>query len=549
MAYAYENNEVFDPNTGEEVAKDPVTGLPLIDPATGQTSAPTVGWENSATGQLDASLPANVASQFYNGPVQYSGKQALGQDAQGNWVPLYGVGGAQIPGNNPTTLDSSQYGGMGGFVLGSQLNDSNFGAPGSNGVLPVGQHLPEQDDSGQVLGMLALMAASFGTAGALFASGGLLDAGAALSTAGVDAGAASAAGAADAAAGAAGLAGGDATAAALSTGAIDAGAAGAAGAADLAAGAPGLGVGAAAPTLASSIPVAGGALPAAAGGAASGATGLGAAAATTPALSGGALSDSILAESGGTLGGGTGALVGSNTPTLAGGLSGLGGGNLGTSLVGGAANVLGAGITAAGANKAADTLSQAANNANTQQNDILQQQLTLEKPFIDAGTAALPALTAGAAPGGQFNKPYTLQDFESGPQAGLYDFANQQAQTQLKNNLTTSGGVNTTDAGTEAATLASGLAGQFYNTGFNENQATNQMALGTLQGLAGEGQAGVAQSSGNLSNYGTSSANLTNTAANANASSDVANANAYGSVVSGLGKDLLTMNTLSSLFS
>lgn len=234
---------------------------------------------------------------------------------------------------------------------------------------------------------------------------------------------------------------------------------------------------------------------------------------------------------------------------LAGSSLGGGGLNLPSGLQNILGNVAGSAISALGANSAANTIANAANTAANDQQNIFNQQLALEQPFITAGQNALPALTAGSAPGGQFNKPYTLADFQSGPQSGLYNFANNQAQEALKNSMQAGGQNLSSNSAIGAGTLASNLANQYYNTGFNENQASNTMALNTLQGLAGEGQSSVGAVSSDLNTLGTTQGNAALTAGNANAAATQSTANAIGSLLSNTLKDSSTMSYLSSLFS
>lgn len=236
--------------------------------------------------------------------------------------------------------------------------------------------------------------------------------------------------------------------------------------------------------------------------------------------------------------------AGITTPTLASGL-----GTVGSTLVKSIPSAIGAVISGNAANKAANTISNAANTAAGASTSATNSEITNLQPWVTAGAGAVSDLSAGSKPGGQFNKPYTLQDFENGPQAGLYDLANKEAQTQLTNRLSTSGGVNTTNGAVQGAQEASNLAAQYYDTGFNENNTTNLMAENTLQSLAGEGITGATGQNSALTNNATTQGNAALTAGNANAAGQVSTANTYGNLVSSLGKDLLTMNTLQSIFS
>lgn len=216
-------------------------------------------------------------------------------------------------------------------------------------------------------------------------------------------------------------------------------------------------------------------------------------------------------------------------------------------------NLIGAAIQAKGAETAAETQTKAATEALNLQKDIYNKNLALAQPWITAGTGmALPALTAGLTPGGQFNKPYTLADFQAGPQAGLYKFARGEALSALGNRAAAGGQAQSTGTTIGAGKLATDLASQYYNTGFNENLAQNQLALGGLQSLAGlsQTQTTAAQNAG--TNLATQSTPTLKDIGNVQAAADVAKTNALSNVVSGFGRDLSTlpgaMQALANLF-
>jgi hypothetical protein len=185
------------------------------------------------------------------------------------------------------------------------------------------------------------------------------------------------------------------------------------------------------------------------------------------------------------------------------------------------ANYAGASGASNAAQQAAAAQTQFGREALAQQNALATQSLDLQKtqfdkqqanmaPYVAAGTAALPQLTAGVAPGGQFNKPYTLADFQAGPQAGLYDFAKGEALSALGNRAAAGGAAQNTGTTVAAGKLAGNLANQYYNTGFGQNLQTNNMALTGLENVVntGYGATGAANtSSGAYANAGTGTLN------------------------------------------
>ena len=85
----------------------------------------------------------------------------------------------------------------------------------------------------------------------------------------------------------------------------------------------------------------------------------------------------------------------------------------------------GAYIASQGAQSAANTQAGAANAASQLQYAEFQQQQQNLQPWLQAGGTALQTLEQGLQPGGQFNKPFTLADFQQDP---AYNFQ--------KNNIT-----------------------------------------------------------------------------------------------------------------
>ena len=203
-----------------------------------------------------------------------------------------------------------------------------------------------------------------------------------------------------------------------------------------------------------------------------------------------------LSEAGaeGALGGSAGTYAGTAAAGAAG--AGMTGADWAKLAVGAGGNLLGSALQYQGINKAAGIAQQTGQDQLALQRDMYNKNLELAQPWIAAGQAALPALEAGLSTGGQFNKPYTLADFQGGPQAGLYDFAKGQALSAMGNRAAAGGQAQNTGTTVGAGQLASNLANQYYNTGFNQNQATNAMALGGLQSMANLGTSGTASAIG-----------------------------------------------------
>jgi hypothetical protein len=213
-----------------------------------------------------------------------------------------------------------------------------------------------------------------------------------------------------------------------------------------------------------------------------------------------------------------------------------------------AGTVISSAVSSDASRKAANTQADAARNAAQTQKDIAFQQMELQKPWIEAGKATLPMLAAGVAPGGEFNKPYTMADFVSGPQKGLYDFAKAESLEAMTNQAAKGGQDLSTNAIVGAGKLSSDLAARYFNTGATQDLAQRQLALGATESLAGTGQSATNVANTNLGNLGTSVGNMQLTTGNAMAAGTIGQANAVNKGVSGVSSDISTMYTLQQLF-
>ena len=233
-----------------------------------------------------------------------------------------------------------------------------------------------------------------------------------------------------------------------------------------------------------------------------------------------------------------------------GGMSAADWAKLGVSTAG---NLLGAGVQAWGANKAAGAQKDAGMASLELQREMYNRNLALSEPWRKAGTdVALPALTAGLQPGGQFNKPYTLADFQSGPQSGLYQFARGEGLSAMGNRAAAGGQAQSTGATVGAGKLATDLASQYYNTGYQQNLQQNSQTLGGLQSLAGlaTNQTTAAQTAG--TNLATSGTGTLQGIGNVQAAGQVAGTNAAGQAISSFGNTAASipgaMQALANLF-
>lgn len=179
-------------------------------------------------------------------------------------------------------------------------------------------------------------------------------------------------------------------------------------------------------------------------------------------------------------------------------------------------------------NRAAGTQAQAANNATDLQRDIYQQNRTDLEPWRTAGTNALGYINPGIAPGGEFNRNFTMADFQQDPG---YDFRLQEGLKAIQRSRAARGSLY--GGATEKALLkyGAGEASQEYANAFNRYRLQNSDRFNRLASVAGIGQTATDQLVAQGTNFGNSAANNMMGAANARASGYVGGANALSNGV------------------
>lgn len=203
----------------------------------------------------------------------------------------------------------------------------------------------------------------------------------------------------------------------------------------------------------------------------------------------------------------------------------------GLAIAAGAAAV-GAGVSAIASGKAAGAQERASQNATQEEQrqfDVNQANL---KPFRDAGLGVLPELNSGLKPGGEFNRNFTLADFNADPG---YQFRMDQGSRALQASAAARGGL--LSGGTLKALdrygqdFASNEYGTAYNR-FNNDQTTR---FNRLSAVAGTGQTAT----NTIANLGAQTAQNIGSnmigAGNARAAGYVGQANAINSGISSLG--------------
>lgn len=224
------------------------------------------------------------------------------------------------------------------------------------------------------------------------------------------------------------------------------------------------------------------------------------------------------------------------------------------------AAVVASAVIGGGASIIAGNKSTSAQKAAAAQSTALQQQQMAEAarqydqgradlaPYREAGYTALGQLASGTAAGGDFNKPYTMNDLTMDPG---YQFRLNEGQRGVESSAAARGGV------LSGATLK---ALDQYNQGFASNEVNNAYnryssdltgRYNRLAGVAGTGQqatnsgiaAGQNLTANNQAGVNNISGNI-NAAANANSSQYTNTANAIGNAANSVANGFTTMKAL-----
>ena len=214
-----------------------------------------------------------------------------------------------------------------------------------------------------------------------------------------------------------------------------------------------------------------------------------------------------------------------------------------TPLIGGALSaggaLLGAGMISGAAKDAAALSSGAANNATALQERMFEQNQANQAPYLAAGRNALGRINTGMAPGGEFSKNFSMDDFTADPG---YGFRMSEGLKAMDRNAAARGGLISGAALKAGTRYGQDMASQEYTNAFNRYQTNRGNQLAPLQSLAGIGQTTVNNLANAGSNYasnvGNIGTNAANTQANAGLTANQAYASAYGAAGNALNNAL-----------
>jgi len=197
-----------------------------------------------------------------------------------------------------------------------------------------------------------------------------------------------------------------------------------------------------------------------------------------------------------------------------------------------AAIVGGALITSSASRSASRDQAASADNAAQTQLDMFNRTVELQEPWRHAGIGALGQLTSGTAAGGDFNRDFTMADFNADP--GL-DFRMKQGQRALESSAAARGGLLSGGAGKDLVEYGQNFGSQEYGNAYNRFNADRDRRFNRLSSIAGLGQTATRDVSqagmttaGNIGDYQTQ-------ASNARAAGTVGQANAINQGLGTLG--------------
>ena len=201
----------------------------------------------------------------------------------------------------------------------------------------------------------------------------------------------------------------------------------------------------------------------------------------------------------------------------------------------------GALISADASRRASNTQADAAKYAADSSQKQYEQNREDMAPWRQAGVTALGQLGAGTANGGEFNREFTLADFQKDPG---YQFRMDEGSKALEHSAAARGGALSGGSLKALDRYSQDYASGEYSNAYNRFNTDKTTRFNRLSSLAGIGQTAATQ----IANDGTANAaavgNYATQAANARASGYAGAANAINSGISGV----QSAYTLSKLF-
>lgn len=192
-------------------------------------------------------------------------------------------------------------------------------------------------------------------------------------------------------------------------------------------------------------------------------------------------------------------------------------------LVSAAAGIGGALISADAAGDASEAQAQSAANAQALEREMFERNIELNEPWRQAGIGALGQLEAGTAGGGDFNRDFTLADFNRDPS---YKFRMSEGLKGVEASAAARGGALSGGALKGIQQYGQEVASQEYGNAYNRFNADRDRRFNRLSSIAGLGQTATRDVAQQGSSMAGRVGDLMTQAGNARASGYVGSANA-----------------------
>lgn len=189
-------------------------------------------------------------------------------------------------------------------------------------------------------------------------------------------------------------------------------------------------------------------------------------------------------------------------------------------------------VASKGASKAANAQENAANTAAATELEMFNKNVELQKPWRDAGMGALSQLTAGTAAGGDFNRDFTMKDFNADPG---YAFRTSEGLKGIEASAAARGGALSGGALKDLSDYGQASASGEYSNAYNRFNADRDRRFNRLSGIAGTGQTATNQITNQGAEVAQNVGNYQTQAGNARASGYVGQANAINGAVGTIG--------------
>lgn len=194
-------------------------------------------------------------------------------------------------------------------------------------------------------------------------------------------------------------------------------------------------------------------------------------------------------------------------------------------------------IGAYGANKAAGTQANAANNAAALQKQQFDQQMALQEPYRQAGLTGQNRLMelmglggdTNAAGYGKYAKDFSAADYQQDPG---YQFRLSEGLKQLGHAAGARGGLISGQTMKGMQDYAQNSASGEYQNAFNRYQTNRSNQLQPLGNLMTSGQSAASNQAGQAGQYGVNAGNMMMQAGQATAAGQLGMANSIGNALS-----------------